>query len=158
MNNNVYEIVISLGSNDRQESNMALAKQLLEQLFSDIRFTDSVWTNPVGIESDKFLNCLAIAHSKHREPQIKSALKRVQIRCGDTRAFRSINIVRMDIDILLFDGKRQHAEDWQRPYIKNLMKEIKHFRVEAKRAERAKEADKEKKAKRADKAKKARKK
>ena len=131
MNNNVYEIVISLGSNDRQETNMIIAKQLLEQLFGDIQFTKSVWTNPIGIESDRFLNCLAIAHTKHREPQIKSALKRIEIRCGDTRAFRSINIVRMDIDILLFDGQRLHTEDWQRPYIKNLMKEINHIRAAA---------------------------
>lgn len=134
MNNNVYEIVISLGSNDRQETNMIIAKQLLEQLFGDIQFTKSVWTNPIGIESDRFLNCLAIAHTKHREPQIKSALKRIEIRCGDTRAFRSINIVRMDIDILLFDGQRLHAEDWQRPYIKNLMKEINHIRAAANKA------------------------
>lgn len=131
MNNNVYEIVISLGSNDRQETNMIIAKQLLEQLFGDIQFTKSVWTNPIGIESDRFLNCLAIAHTKHREPQIKSALKRIEIRCGDTRAFRSINIVRMDIDILLFDGQRLHADDWQRPYIKNLMREINHIRAAA---------------------------
>ena len=134
MNNNVYEIVISLGSNDRQETNMIIAKQLLEQLFGDIQFTKSVWTNPIGIESDRFLNCLAIAHTKHREPQIKSALKRIEIRCGDTRAFRSINIVRMDIDILLFDGQRLHAEDWQRPYIKNLMKEINQIRAAANKA------------------------
>ena len=134
MNNNVYEIVISLGSNDRQETNMIIAKQLLEQLFGDIQFTKSVWTNPIGIESDRFLNCLAIAHTKHREPQIKSALKRIEIRCGDTRAFRSINIVRMDIDILLFDGQRLHTEDWQRPYIKNLMKEINHIRAAANKA------------------------
>ena len=134
MNNNVYEIVISLGSNDRQETNMIIAKQLLEQLFGDIQFTKSVWTNPIGIESDRFLNCLAIAHTKHREPQIKSALKRIEIRCGDTRAFRSINIVRMDIDILLFDGQRLHTEDWQRPYIKSLMKEINHIRAAANKA------------------------
>ena len=134
MNNNVYELVISLGSNDRQETNMIIAKQLLEQLFGDIQFTKSVWTNPIGIESDRFLNCLAIAHTKHREPQIKSALKRIEIRCGDTRAFRSINIVRMDIDILLFDGQRLHAEDWQRPYIKNLMKEINQIRAAANKA------------------------
>ena len=134
MNNNVYEIVISLGSNDRQETNMIIAMQLLEQLFGYIQFTKSVWTNPIGIESDRFLNCLAIAHTKHREPQIKSALKRIEIRCGDTRAFRSINIVRMDIDILLFDGQRLHAEDWQRPYIKNLMKEINHIRAAANKA------------------------
>ena len=134
MNYNVYEIVISLGSNDRQETNMIIAKQLLEQLFGDIQFTKSVWTNPIGIESDRFLNCLAIAHTKHREPQIKSALKRIEIRCGDTRAFRSINIVRMDIDILLFDGQRLHTEDWQRPYIKNLMKEINHIRAAANKA------------------------
>ena len=134
MNNNVYEIVISLGSNDRQETNMIIAKQLLEQLFGDIQFTKSVWTNPIGIESDRFLNCLAIAHTKHREPQIKSALKRIEIRYGDTRAFRTINIVRMDIDILLFDGQRLHAADWQRPYIKNLMKEINHIRAAANKA------------------------
>lgn len=131
MNKSNYEIVIALGSNDRQEINMLTAKQLLRQLFSDIEFTKSVWTKPIGIESDRFLNCLAIAHTKHREPQMKSALKRIQLRCGDTRSLRTINIVRMDIDILLFDHQRLHEKDWERPYIKNLMKEIDAIREKA---------------------------
>jgi 2-amino-4-hydroxy-6-hydroxymethyldihydropteridine diphosphokinase len=86
------------------------------------------------MQSERFLNCLAIAHTKHREPQISSALKRIEIRCGNTRALRTVNIVRMDIDILLFDHQRLHEKDWKRSYIKNLMKEIDSIRERAEQA------------------------
>lgn len=134
MNKSNYEIVIALGTNENQETNMRTAKQLLRQLFSDIEFTKSIWTKPIGMQSERFLNCLAIAHTKHREPQISSALKRIEIRCGNTRALRTVNIVRMDIDILLFDHQRLHEKDWKRSYIKNLMKEIDSIRERAEQA------------------------
>lgn len=118
------EIVIAIGTNTNQEISIFLAKQLLEQLFKDIKFTEELWTLPLDIKSDRFLNCLAIGHTTHGAPQIKSALRRIENRCGDSKTARTNGIVKMDIDILLYDGQRLHEEDWNRPYIKTLMKEI----------------------------------
>lgn len=118
------EIVIAIGTNTSHEISIFLAKQLLVQLLKDIQFTEELWTQPVDIKSDRFLNCLAIAHTSHGAPQIRNALRRIENRCGDSKTARANGIVKMDIDILLYDGQRMHEDDWNRPYITTLMKEI----------------------------------
>ena len=37
---------------------------------------------------------------------------------------RKQGIVRIDIDILLADGQRHHEDDWERPYVKNLLAQL----------------------------------
>ncbi|MBQ9637809.1 MAG: 2-amino-4-hydroxy-6-hydroxymethyldihydropteridine diphosphokinase [Prevotella sp.] len=122
------EIVIAIGTNTNQEISMFLAKQLLEQLLKGIKFTEELWTLPVDIKSDRFLNCLAIGHTTHGAPQIKNALRRIENRCGDSKTARANGSVKMDIDILLYDGQRMHEKDWERPYIQTLMKEVETIR------------------------------
>jgi len=39
-----------------------------------------------------------------------------------------IGVVRMDVDLLLYNGERYHEEDWNRSYIQTLMKEIEAIR------------------------------
>lgn len=128
------EIVIALGTNNDHEISMFKAQQQLEVLFKDVVFTQQLWTDPIGSKGQNlpmgtpFLNCLAIAHTNHGAKQVASALKRIEVRCGDTRAHRMIGVVRMDVDLLLYNGERYHEEDWNRSYIQTLMKEIEAIR------------------------------
>ncbi len=50
--------VIALGSNCNQEENISKAQTLLKQRFKNVKFSDTQWTEPIGITSDKFLNCI----------------------------------------------------------------------------------------------------
>ena len=53
------EIMISLGSNTNQEANIKTAIEELKKEFNDIHFTEPIWTEPIGVQSDKYLNSLA---------------------------------------------------------------------------------------------------
>ena len=51
------KVKISLGSNINQTDNICKAKKLLANIFPDIQFSKTIWTDPIGIKSDKYLNC-----------------------------------------------------------------------------------------------------
>ena len=52
------EVVISIGSNRHQVDNLCAARKALEALLEQPVFTVPVWTVPIGIVSDNFLNSM----------------------------------------------------------------------------------------------------
>lgn len=117
-------LIIALGSNKDAKKNMDKARGLLQHLFKGVVFTSCIWTDPINIESDKFLNCLAYAETTHQVKQLEMALKQIERRCGDGKSLRRTNIIKMDIDILQFDDVKYHEKDWTRPYIIKLLDEL----------------------------------
>ncbi|HIW44351.1 MAG TPA: 2-amino-4-hydroxy-6-hydroxymethyldihydropteridine diphosphokinase [Candidatus Prevotella stercoripullorum] len=118
------ELILSLGSNCDQEESMSAAKEKLRSMFGDdITFSECVWTEPIGIESDKFLNCLAFTHTSHKLEYVSKAVKHIERGCGNRKRARTSNIVKMDIDILKYANQILHESDWSRKYITELMKE-----------------------------------
>lgn len=118
-------LIMALGSNCRREENMKKAENMICRLFnSDVNFTETILTKPIGIESDLFLNRLAVAHTDLDFDTVERALKAIESECGRKKEDKSKNIVKMDIDILQYDSNIFHAEDRQRGYIKKLLTEI----------------------------------
>lgn len=118
------ELILALGTNCNQEKTISLAQEKLRSMFGkDIIFTECVWTEPIGIKSDKFLNCLAFTHTQHKLEYLCKALKHIERTCGNCKRARTNNIVSMDIDILKYGGLTLHTEDWNRKYIITLIKE-----------------------------------
>ena len=105
---------MALGSNHNPLQNISHAEVILKQLFPDITFSKRLWTNPIGMTSPQFLNTLAICSTKH-----------IELLCGDTQSQRKEKIVAMDIDILKYGSQKLHENDWNRPYIQQLLKEMK---------------------------------
>ncbi len=119
-----YKLIIALGSNHNQEANIEIAKSKLHETFKhDVVFTQSLWTEPIGIESDMFLNCLAFILTKHKLAQVQKVAKNIERLCGSTKGERRENVIRMDIDILQHGEQRLHEDDWEREYIQTLIKE-----------------------------------
>ena len=118
------ELILAIGTNIDQEMNMFVAKQLISQLFHHVVFTSEIWTNPVNIHSDSFLNCLAYTQTTHGLKQIKQAIRQIEHKCGVSQAMKHAGYVKLDIDILFFDGTRYHEEDWERHYVQHLIKEL----------------------------------
>jgi len=117
-------LILSIGSNYEQEQCFLIAKSKLRDMFgSDIVFSRSVWTAPIGIDSDNFLNCLVFTHTTHKLEYIIKAMKHIERLCGNRKRARSNNIVKMDIDVLRYDEIILHENDWSRNYIKELMKD-----------------------------------
>ena len=119
------EIIIALGTNKAQEANMSAARELVAQLLPGLTFTRDLWTAPVGIESDLFLNCLASGTTSLSYAEARSALKLIESQLGAEPSSKAAGIVAIDLDILLFNGRRYHQKDWNRTYIKQLLSELK---------------------------------
>lgn len=119
------EIILALGSNSEQEASMVKARTLLMALLQHVSFSENVCTEPIGIQSPHFLNCLAVATTSMCLTDLVAALKKVEHLCGDTVEQRRMNVVRMDIDILKYDTERLHEKDWERQYVLDMLRQLK---------------------------------
>ncbi len=124
MENKFTQAVIGMGSNCRQEEMMAKAKALVASEFSVVAFSREAYTEPIGIPSDKFLNCLALVRTTLTADAVDRSLKAIETACGNTPALRSQHVVRMDLDLLRYGSLRLHTADWQRPYVTEMMAEL----------------------------------
>ena len=91
--------IIALGSNSNQEENISKAQILLKQHFKGIKFSDAQWTEPIGIKSDKFLNCLGTFETDMSLIQVKQCLKEIEQTMGDSHESHQKGNVLIDIDL-----------------------------------------------------------
>ncbi|MCH3969025.1 MAG: 2-amino-4-hydroxy-6-hydroxymethyldihydropteridine diphosphokinase [Prevotella sp.] len=118
-------IILALGSNTEAESRMAQARVHLERLLEgNIRFTRTLWTDPVNFGRQKFLNGLAGACTSLSLPELQFSLKGIEKRCGRTPEGKLREEVKMDIDLLQYGARRLHLSDWDRKYVQILMAEL----------------------------------
>ena len=122
------QVILALGTNVKQERNMKQVRRLLADTWPDMKFTTPKWTQPIGMASDLFYNCLAYTKVEETLEELTEKVKGMEQICGDTGADRSLNRIQMDIDILLYGDKKLHIDDWQRDYIQELMNEIYFFK------------------------------
>ncbi|WP_455069820.1 2-amino-4-hydroxy-6-hydroxymethyldihydropteridine diphosphokinase [Prevotella aurantiaca] len=96
------EITISLGSNTEQEKNLKEAFKRLKTVFADITFTQPQWTEPVGVISDKYLNCLAHFNTSLPLQILVEQLKEIETVMGDTHENHKKGIVLIDLDVIRY--------------------------------------------------------
>ena len=82
MKANRTKIVVALGSNVNQEAHIEQAKSMLEATFSDMFFGTSLWTEPIGMKSDNFLNVLGVGYTSVNKERTIQALKNIEHRCS----------------------------------------------------------------------------
>ncbi len=117
-------MIIALGSNFNQETNIEKAVAMLTKIFKgNIIFSAKLWTEPLDIESDRFLNCIVKVHTEHDLYWVQERTKAIEKACGRTKADKSKNIVKMDIDILKYGDEILREKDMSRTYITELLKE-----------------------------------
>mgnify|MGYP000941737297 FL=1 len=93
------KIIIALGSNINQEENISKAQTLLKQCFEGVKFSDTQWTEPIGIKSDKFLNCIGTFETEWTLNQVKQCLKEIEKTMGDSHENHQKGKVLIDIDL-----------------------------------------------------------
>ena len=103
---------------------MRHAQQLLRTEYASIAFTPSIWTEPVGVVSPPYLNCLATMTIEDNLSSLHDKTKAIERLMHSSREERKGNIVRIDIDILSFDRKHYHEDDWSRDYVKQLIEDL----------------------------------
>lgn len=122
------QVILALGTNVNQERNMKQVMRLLAATWPYMKFTTQKWTQPIGMASDLFYNCLAYTKVEETLEELTEKVKNMERICGNTVAERSLYRIQMDIDILLYDDKKLHIDDWQRDYMQELMNEIDFFK------------------------------
>ena len=117
-------IILALGSNTQQQLHIDMAQAMLGELLGHVVFTHKLWTAPIDIYSDRFINCLGMASTTLSLDELNRRCKQIEAQCGDNREDRRRGIVRLDIDILLYGSQQLHENDWNRDYIRQLMREL----------------------------------
>lgn len=118
-------IIISIGSNYNQKENISFAKKKLAGMLGEqTSFTRDMWTEPVGIQSEKFINCICISTTRHTLLQLTKAFKQLEKKCERSKKNDLISKIPLDIDILLYGNQRYHEKDWKRQYIQELLNDF----------------------------------
>ena len=115
------KMILALGTNAGGEAVIRKAYELLARQLGGLRMSRILTTEPVGIVSPPFCNALAEGTTSLSAIELRSVLKHTERLCGDSPELREKNIIWLDIDLLLLGGRRYKLDDWQRPYIRELI-------------------------------------
>ena len=122
----MHKVVIAIGSNTEASTSIHHCLEVLEGLLSDFQSTSILTTAPIGMSSGPFLNCLVMGTSELEYEELRHRLQYIEHQCGNRKSLRRKGMIVMDIDILCYDNTRHHHADWNREYVKELLKEL-HF-------------------------------
>lgn len=132
------KIIIELGSNENPSDNIRQAKEKLSLFFPGIEFTRSLSTAPIGMKSRNFVNALAYVYINEEDEEVARQesstilnvedvlrkLKGIERELGRLPSDKARNMVKIDLDLLQYGDVILKKEDWQRPFVLQLMKEI----------------------------------
>lgn len=121
----MHNILIALGTNVIADR-IRFVETCLEQSFEDVRFTQTIPTEPIGerFKGKQFFNAVMAGKTFMARNEVVEQLKRIEQLAGNTQDKRNIGVVEADIDLLMYDDEKLHEKDWQRPYIKELVEEL----------------------------------
>ena len=113
--------IISMGSNENRAENMSRCRYLLSKDYPEVVFSEMINTEPYGeaYHSD-FYNQLALINSEDSELIVADKLKRIESEIGRRSEEKSLGIIKIDVDLLVVNGKIIKSEDFERPYISSL--------------------------------------
>lgn len=114
--------IIGIGSNSQKDLNLTLAQKLLESSFPGIRFSRTMETKPILMPcSDDFVNRVAVCYTEMTFEKVNMLLKSIEKTIGRTPEDKKNGVIKIDLDILVCDGKVIRAEDWNREFRKELV-------------------------------------
>ncbi|WP_321517362.1 2-amino-4-hydroxy-6-hydroxymethyldihydropteridine diphosphokinase [uncultured Bacteroides sp.] len=117
--------IISIGSNANRNNNIKLAQKQLSLYFPDIRFGTEQDTLPVGMcNPAHFTNQLAKASTSLTIEEVKNIFKRIESQAGRLSEDKKNEIVKLDIDLLMYDSFVLKESDMKRDFIITELKEL----------------------------------
>lgn len=119
-----YRVLLGIGSNDRPVENINRVKAMLLAVLSDIQYSSCVPTKVIGMYAADFLNCLVLGTTEMALEELNQKLKTMEKKCGRTALSKDLGCIPVDIDVLLYGKEKYHENDWDRPYIQQLLKEM----------------------------------
>lgn len=125
----MHDILIALGTNVIADR-IRFVETCLEQSFEEVRFTQTIPTEPIGerFKGKQFFNAVMAGNTNLAMSEVEEQLKLIEQLAGNTLDKRNMGVVEADIDLLMYDDVKLHEKDWQRSYIKELVERIKEMK------------------------------
>lgn len=123
-----HHVIIALGTNVN-EWKINEAQKIIKSISDDFSFSQTIQTEPIGkcFQNTMFYNALAVGTVGEIQPsELVCILKKMEHACGDNVQLRKKGTVVIDLDLLKYDSLIFHEADWNRPYIKKLVKDFLH--------------------------------
>lgn len=121
----VEQCYIMFGSNTDCEANLKSAASLLRAYFGSIRFSEAIYTEPIGLsDSGLFLNQVAVAGTNASLEEVRRAVKAMEKRLGRMSDSKQKGKIPIDIDLLLWNGTILKPADWEKEYVQLLFRSV----------------------------------
>jgi len=118
--------LLSLGSNDAPEAALEQAREILKQRFQAIHWGVAKKTEPIGMPPGTpwFMNQVGSFHTPLSAKELRSVLKKMEEFIGQTPQSKKEGIIRIDMDLLCFNGKVIKEKEYNYPCIRILIDEL----------------------------------
>ncbi len=115
---NIHHCLLCLGSNYEYLINLASARKALKLAFLDIRFGNEMITEAIGDQwLSPFGNQLAQFTTSLDIEDIRLILKQIEKNQGRLPEDKKQGIVKIDIDLLMYDDEVLKPEDMKREFV-----------------------------------------
>ncbi len=122
---NTHHCLICLGSNEGYTQRFAHAREALCIHFPDIRFSKEMETEAIGdLFLSPFCNQLAQFTTSLSAEDTRCILKQIEKDNGRTPEDKAMGIVKLDIDLLMYDAIVLKPEDMERDFVQQLLEEF----------------------------------
>ena len=120
-----HSCLLCIGSNSERHIHMTDACQALIRHFPDIRFGEEMETEAIG---DNFLfpfsNQVAIFHTSLSAEEVRTILKGIERQNGRAPEDKTKGIVKLDIDLLIYDDFILKPADLKKDFVLKGMKQL----------------------------------
>ena len=109
-----HHCLLCMGSNTNRYAQLSVAREALRATFPDIYFGEMMETEAVGSGfHSPFSNQLAKFSTTLSPDSVHDLFKELERRCGRIPEDKAQGVVKLDIDLLVFDNKILKPEDME---------------------------------------------
>ena len=118
-------VIVGVGSNIDAESNVSVARRMLEEKLSVLGESEFVRTKPVGSRKQQdFLNGSLLVKTRLGRKRLKALLKGVEAAIGRDIAEDRYGPRKIDLDILVWNGEIVDSDIYEREFLRRSVIEL----------------------------------
>ena len=122
---NQHTCFLCLGSNFYRIAHMAYAQRELKKHFPAIRFSEEMETEAIGSRFlSPFSNQVASFETTLSSEEVRTILKQIERDLGRLPEEKSQGVIRIDIDLLMYDDCVLKPADLERDFVKEGLKSL----------------------------------
>ena len=122
---NQHTCILCLGSNFYRIAHMAYAQRELKKHFPTIRFSEEMETEAIGSRFlSPFSNQVASFETTLSTEEVRAILKQIERDLGRLPEEKPQGVIRIDIDLLMYDDCVLKPADLERDFVKEGLKSL----------------------------------